>query len=243
MNEIKTTCHYSTNPELIKYINVKQFESYGLDNSVEIVEPDGLDNGIVEPFIGNNDLLKLCGLKYSRCYDIRPLNYENFTQIDTILNTVITPNDIVITNPPYMAKNKMSTEMKLKYSSLLTKGIEDTYQIFINQLINVGVKGGLIVVPINFIVGNHGRKLYEKFKNVYDIEVLNIFEKQIFDNTTQAVVSILFHNSNLKKSIKPLIHLFKENEEILIDNDEFIEFENYFKNDCDIDLSINYNTK
>ena len=147
MNEIKTTCHYSTNPELIKYMNVKQFKSYGLDNSVGIIEPDGLDNGIVEPdgldneivepFIGNNDLLRLCGLKYSRCYDIRPLNYENFTQIDTILNTVITSNDIVITNPPYMAKNKMSTETKLKYSSLLTKGIEDTYQIFINHLIKI----------------------------------------------------------------------------------------------------------
>ena len=187
LNQLSTTQHYSISAELIDDLNIKIFN----------------DKDIIEPFVGDGDLLKLLNIKYKsiKTYDIINKNKsinENFTQMDTLLNNVLESNKYIITNPPYLAKNKLSKELKERYSYLLNNEINDLYQIFINQMIEKPVKGGLIIIPINFLIGKESEKIRNKFMNIYKILNINIFEKRMFEYTSQNVITLLFINKDNK---------------------------------------------
>ena len=74
---------------------------------------------VVEPFVGEGDLLKLLNvdLNKARCYDIvlPATHFPCFEQRDTLKENVLTEDDYVITNPPYTAKNKLSSAVKSLY--------------------------------------------------------------------------------------------------------------------------------
>ena len=183
--------YYSTNEELI----------YGLNEINESI--------IVEPFAGNCDLILQTSKLFKnkpliKAYDITEIKVMNeskqFTvqynsNTDTLLNNIFEneENCFVLTNPPYTAKNKLNNETKTKYLHLLTN-INDLYQIFIEQLIKCKdkINGGFIIIPTNFLFGKQSQSLRNKFLSVFNIQVLNIFEKQVFDYTTQSVISMLF---------------------------------------------------
>ena len=214
---LKSTKHFSINSELINSIDLSIFKN----------------QKIIEPFVGDGDLLKLCsalGGVY-KCYDIEPKNLSNFEQKDTLLNNVLESDCYVITNPPYLAKNKMNKELKDKYKNILNSHINDLYQIFINQLIKTPIKGGLIIIPINFLIGKETEFIRNEFKNVYNITHINIFEKKMFENTTQSVVTILFINksniiqNDLKINLYTKQNTYKNIDSNIFDNDIF----NYFK--------------
>ena len=179
--QLSTTQHYSISKELIDDLNIKIFK----------------DKEIIEPFVGDGDLLKLLNLNYKniKTYDIiYKNNIPNFTQMDTLLNNVLKSDKYVITNPPYLAKNKMSKELKERYKHLINNEINDLYQIFINQMIQKPIKGGLIIIPINFLIGKESEKIRNKFLNIYNIIHVNIFEKKMFEYTSQSVITLLFMN-------------------------------------------------
>lgn len=202
---------------------------------------------IIEPFYGNGELIKqfkLDDYKY-KYYDIvEPKNIpDNFEIKDTLLNNVLINDSFVITNPPYLAKNKMNNEMKEKYKCKLNSNINDLYQIFIHQLIDVQVIGGILILPINFIFGKTTSNIFKCFNEKYKLIYLNIYENQTFEKTTQTVVSLMF----VKTSDKNItVKLFRDKVIDISDKYEYIistTFESYFPIIKHIDITRYYNIK
>jgi hypothetical protein len=176
--DIVKTQHYSKNIEFIHNFDISIF-----NNQI-----------IIEPFYGNGDLIKLILGNNDDNNNIKPLNIIKYdidikdknTDIiykDTLLNNILKHDSYIITNPPYLAKNKLNEDMKKMYKDLLID-CNDLYQIFIKQLIKIKVLGGILILPVNFMIGKQTEHLRNQFKNMYNILHLNIFEKQMFENTT-----------------------------------------------------------
>ena len=152
--------------------------------------PDGIEN-IIEPFVGNGDLLKFIKnkSKYNiEIYDIDP-KYTNTTKRDTLNNPPDYTDKFVLTNPPYLARNKSKNkDLYNKYNC------NDLYKCFITNLIKTVCKGGIIIIPLNFIssIRKADVGLRKKFLEKYSINIINIFEEQVFDDTSYAVCSIYF---------------------------------------------------
>ena len=73
-----------------------------------------------------------------------------------------------------------------------------------------------VIIPLNFIssIRKNDIELRKHFLEKYDIEIINIFEEQVFDDTSYSVCSIYFHKkinniSNLSNVID--IHIYPSN--------------------------------
>jgi len=153
-------------------------------------------NHIIEPFAGNGDLLKFIHNKNDftiELYDIDP-KYPNTIKCDTLVNPPCYNNKFVLTNPPYLARNKnKNKQIYDKYNC------NDLYKCFIINLIDSSYcMGGIIIIPVNFIssIRKSDIELRKKFLEKYDIIIINIFEEQVFDDTSYAVCSIQFTKKN-----------------------------------------------
>lgn len=145
---------------------------------------------IIEPFCGNADLLNFFdNKKYNiEMYDISPK--KTFI---TKKNTLLTPpnytNKFIITNPPYLARNKSDDKTIFdKYN------VNDLYKAFIKNIISNPSLGGIIIIPLNFwsSIRKNDITLRKEFINIYQIIQLNIFEENVFKDTTYTVCSFLF---------------------------------------------------
>lgn len=163
---------------------------------------------IIEPFTGNGDLLKFIGNEKDKyvieCYDIEPKK-DYIIKRDTILNPPDYKNKFIITNPPYLARNKSKNKTLFdKYE------INDLYKCFIKQIIDNICLGGIIIIPLNFwsSIRKNDVELRKLFLEKYDIVQLNIFEEQVFNDTTYTICSFQFKpkenkNNNIKINIYP----------------------------------------
>lgn len=146
---------------------------------------------IIEPFAGNGDLLKFITdkTKYKiETYDIDP-KQTYITKRDTIDNPPDYKDKYLLTNPPYLARNKSkSKELFDKYD------VNDLYKCFIKELLTNQLLGGIIIIPLNFwsSIRNNDIELRKKFLDVYRIDRLNIFEERVFDDTTYTTCSFQF---------------------------------------------------
>jgi len=145
---------------------------------------------IIEPFAGNCDLVDFINQDVE-LYDIEPTS-ELVIQRDTLLNPPDYKDKYVITNPPYLARNKSSC--KKIYDKY---GYNDLYKCFIKSIIDSELLGGIIVIPLNFLssIRVADIKLRKEFLNRFSIELVNIFEEQVFDDTKYSVCSIKFISS------------------------------------------------
>jgi len=143
---------------------------------------------LIEPFVGQGDLVKWVG-KEIEVYDIDP-KVDAITQ-DTLLNPPNYKDKFVITNPPYLARNKSADKTLYdKYD------MNDLYKIAIRTIIDGDANGGILIVPLNFISENSFR-LRELFFSRYKIIRLNIFEENVFDDTSYTVCSFQFEKQEL----------------------------------------------
>ncbi len=147
-------------------------------------------NLIVEPFVGKGDLLKFLNSKEFKieAYDIDP-KYINSIKRDTLLNPPNYNNKFILTNPPYLAKNKNSNKsIYNKYKC------DDLYKCFIKNIIENTCQGGIIIVPLNFLssVRKSDLNLRKSFLEVYNILKINVFEEQVFEDTSYTVCAINF---------------------------------------------------
>ena len=160
---------------------------------------------IIEPFVGNGDLLKFIKNKNEiniEIYDIDP-KYKNTIKRDTLNDPPDYTNKFVLTNPPYLARNKSKTkDLYNKYNC------NDLYKCFITNLIENTCNGGIIIIPLNFLssIRKTDIELRKKFLQKYCIEIVNIFEEQVFDDTTYAVCSMYFTKKTSKMKAL-LIHI------------------------------------
>ena len=157
---------------------------------------------IIEPFTGNGDLItfiekqqKINNVNYNiECYDIEPTK-NSITKQDTINNPPSYNNKYLITNPPYLARNKCKNKLLFdKYD------VNDLYKCVIKEILTNVCLGGIFIIPLNFWSSIRAAdiKLRQAFLEKYNVLLLNIFEEQVFDDTTYTICSFQFE---LKKNI------------------------------------------
>lgn len=166
------------------------------------------NNGlIIEPCCGNGDLINFLNknkLFNTKHYDINNTSYKNLIVQDTIIEPIDLNNNWIITNPPFLAKNKMSKELKEKYKKYLVD-CNDLYEIYIKQIINSECLGGILILPSNFLF-SFNNKLRKEFIRKYEIKTLKIYEKQIFNDTT---ISIIVFDFQIRNKINKNLDNFK----------------------------------
>ena len=151
--------------------------------------PDGIKN-IIEPFAGSGDLLNFVDKNYYNIesYDIDPQK-EFIEQRDTILDPPDYNDKFIITNPPFLARNKC------KDKTLFDKyGVNDLYKCFLKILVDNKCLGGIMILPLNFwcSIRKMDIGLRKMFLNTYQIEKLNIFEERVFEDTSYSICSFMF---------------------------------------------------
>ena len=176
---------------------------------------------IIEPFCGNGDLLNFINInniqEYNiECYDIEPKK-QFIIKKDTLRNPPNYKNKFLLTNPPYLARNK-STDKYLfdKYD------VNDLYKCLIKELLTNSPDGGILIIPLNYwsSIRVSDIKLRKDFLKVFDVLQLNIFEEQVFDDTTYTVCSFLFElkKNNINNNINIDIYPSKKKISIKLDN-------------------------
>ena len=157
--------------------------------------PDYIIN-IIEPFAGNGDLISFIekeqvnnNVTYNiECYDIEPTKSFIIKQ-DTIKNPPNYNNKYLITNPPYLARNKCTNKLLFdKYD------VNDLYKCVIKEILTNVCLGGIFIIPLNFwsSIRNSDINLRQAFLEKYNVLLLNIFEEQVFDDTTYTICSFQF---------------------------------------------------
>lgn len=157
---------------------------------------------VIEPFAGNCDLVKFIKThdKIIELYDIEPQN-NNVIMRDTIKNPPSYKNKFVLTNPPYLARNKnKNKELYDKYE------VNDLYKCFISELLSNSPSGGILIIPLNFwsSTRENDTRLRELFIRKFDIQHLNIFEEQVFNDTSATVCSFQFRLKEADDGINPI---------------------------------------
>lgn len=162
---------------------------------------------IIEPFAGNGDLIdfiKKNNTDYTiECYDIDPKK-EYITKRDTINNPPVYQDKFLITNPPYLARNKS------KNKSLFDKyGVNDLYKCVIKEILSNLCLGGILIVPLNFwsSIRIADVELRKFFLEKYDVLLLNIFEEKVFDDTSYTICSFQFElKTNINNTFNTIVY-------------------------------------
>jgi hypothetical protein len=128
-------------------------------------------------------------------YDICPTS-NRVVQRDTLLNPPEYEGKFVLTNPPYLARNKSEDKSIFeKYST------NDLYKGFLYSIKKAS--GGLIIIPAGFFMSARDVdvKCRNAFMERFAIRKVNYFEERVFQDTSTTVVAILF-----EKNEKPLMY-------------------------------------
>lgn len=156
---------------------------------------------VVEPFAGEGDLIHFIknGNIKTECYDIDPKK-EFINKRDTLKNPPLYDNKFVLTNPPFLARNKSRDK-----SIFDLYNENDLYKCFIKSIINTNIQGGILIIPLNFwcSIRFNDIKLRETFLKHFNIIQMNIFEERVFDDTSYTTCSFIFE---LKKKNIPMIN-------------------------------------
>ena len=209
-NDIERTRHYTVNAELI---------CKGLTDFI----PE--DATLVEPFVGKGDLLSLFPENKWEMYDIEP-QIPDTVQQDTLHKPPDYNGKCVITNPPFLAKNKATDKTIFN----MYDGYDDLYKIFIHTILNA--EGGIIIVPTNFLADERNKAIRFQFFKKFEIMKVNFFTKPVFPTTTYTVCSIVFKKRFIEPEaeIRQFYGFFptEEDDEYEIQDNIFIQLEKRF---------------
>lgn len=122
------------------------------------------------------------------CYDIDP-KQTYITQRDTIQSPPDYTDAFVVTNPPYLARNQSSD--KTLYDQYKQN---DLYKCFLSTLIPSNANGGILILPLNFwcSIRKQDRDLRRRFIASFRILQMNVFEEQVFDDTSYTICAFSF---------------------------------------------------
>lgn len=176
---------------------------------------------IVEPFVGKGDLLNFLKniQEYKiEAYDIDTQNGEFKDFIvenrDTLMNPPDYTDKYIITNPPYLARNKYKGDKKIfdKYDT------DDLYKCFIKEISgNNSPMGGIFIIPLNFFcsIRKNDILLRKNFLSLFKIERLNIFNEKVFMDTGYTICSFQFSRGKSTK-IDTVIYPESKNIKIIL---------------------------
>ena len=153
---------------------------------------------IIEPFAGKGDLLEwLVKNKNTlpiELYDIDPKK-KDVVQCDTLMYPPNYKDAWILTNPPYLARNKCDKkEVFDKY------GTNDLYKCFITSLTNQEpCAGGIFIIPAGFFLSPRGldTRCRNDFLSKYKLLKVKYFEETVFPDTTITVVAFAFEKSSV----------------------------------------------
>lgn len=200
----------------------KQLGQFFTTNSEYILQGfEGFIKGkkVTDPFAGSRDLMKWAKnheAKSVHGFDVD----ENLVDDKEVLynDSLNNPKeyDFVITNPPYLHKNKADKETKSLCFSGDNAVFEDLYQVSLKAVSKSNE--GIVIVPLNFLSAENSERIRELFFYKFKITRLNIFTQQVFDDTTYNVVS--FHYIKKDKDEEKMIfdaHIFPNNHKVKIE--------------------------
>lgn len=149
---------------------------------------------VIEPFAGKGDLLKWLGGDYQvEAYDIEP-KADNIVQRDTLRDPPIYTDKWILTNPPYLARNKCyEKELFDQYET------NDLYKCFLHSLTcQDSCRGGILIIPAGFFLSPRDvdTKCRKAFLTKYRLVKVKYFEEQVFEDTTTTVVAFAFERAN-----------------------------------------------
>lgn len=174
MGDLQKTIHYTTESEMI------------CGNLIQYIPADAK---LIEPFVGGEDLVQLFPNHNWETYDVDSNTNAQHYQ-DTLLNPPDYTGKWVITNPPFLAKNKASNKTIFdKY------GVDDLYKAFLISILEC--EGGIAIVPTNFLSDERTSDIRKKFFNRFEILELNIFTIPVFKTTTYSVCSFAFKRAEI----------------------------------------------
>lgn len=165
--------------------------SYILD---DIPSPPSSIKRIIEPFAGQGDLVEWIknGIDMPiDAYDIEPKK-PYIIQRDTLRNPPDYNDLWIITNPPYLARNKCKD--KELYDIYNTN---DLYKCFIISLMQNNCAGGIIIIPAGFFFSSRDidTRLRSDFMSNYKILKIKYFEESVFADTSTTIVVVCFEKS------------------------------------------------
>lgn len=139
----------------------------------------------VDPFAGKCDLANHFPNTSWELYDIDVKDGRVIAN-DSLLNPIDYSGKTVITNPPYLAKNKTKEfkEIFKKY------GTDDLYKASILSI--MGCENGILIIPVNFFTDENTGDVRKKFLSEYKVRDVNVFNKPVFENTTYNICSFYF---------------------------------------------------
>jgi hypothetical protein len=153
---------------------------------------------IVEPFAGKGDLIDW--VRQTGCtaqieaYDIEP-KQAGIQERDTLLNPPDYGDAWIITNPPYLARNK--SDKKDIYDLYETN---DLYKCFITSLTQQrrAAAGGIFIIPAGFFFSARDIdvRCRNEFMTKYRITHVKYFEETVFDDTTTTIVAFSFEKAD-----------------------------------------------
>ncbi len=141
---------------------------------------------VVEPFCGAGDLLGWLGRGADELYDIDPQEVAGCVQRDTLLDPPGYGGKWVLTNPPYLAKNKATDKRAMNLYK-----VDDLYKCFMETLCRDPPMGGVVIIPLNYWCSMR-RSGSGRFCEHFWVSHMNIFEEQVFDDTTYTVCAFRF---------------------------------------------------
>jgi len=116
-------------------------------------------------------------------YDIDP-KIDGCIKRDTLLYPPDYKNKLVITNPPFLSRNK--NKDKTIYNLY---NVGDLYKASIKSIMDC--EGGILIVPLNFLC-DEDDKIRNLFFDKFHIINMNIFEETVFNDTTYTICSFSF---------------------------------------------------
>jgi len=155
----------------------------------------GAATRIVEPFAGKGDLLTWLAKKGLslplEAYDIEP-KADSIQKRDTLMNPCNYEGAWILTNPPYLARNK--SDQKALFDKYDTN---DLYKCFLLSLVQTPCCGGIIIIPAGFFLSPRDIdvRCRAAFLSTYRILYVRYFEETVFPDTTTTVVAISFVSS------------------------------------------------
>lgn len=166
---------------------------YTVNHSYIMEGFDKPDAKVVEPFAGKGDLLDWIDNTNYEAYDIDPKR-DDIAKRDTLLDPPCYKDTYIITNPPYLARNKCSSKDVFdKYKT------NDLYKCFITSLVEQkdGCLGGIFIIPAGFFLSPRDVdvKCRDAFMSKYRITKVKFFEETVFPDTPTTVVAFSFVKS------------------------------------------------
>jgi len=161
-------------------------------------QPSSGINRIIEPFAGKGDLIEWIKTQSWATslpiigYDIEP-KYDNIILQDTLRTPPNYENSWVITNPPYLARNKCGDKQIFDMYNT-----NDLYKCFIKSITGTNTcLGGIMLIPAGFFFSSRDldTQCRSSFMQKYIVRKVHYFEESVFEDTNTTIVAVFFEKS------------------------------------------------